>query len=151
MAKKKLNKDVVDAINSKPTIGPWIVPDGIFWFQRIKDGEYLPYDDERSAYGLVQTPNFHQRFRYIGWSDGSIYRQKISGVAKFSAKEHEDIILKERQDAKRNKAWTSAFESELEVAKQNGPRLRRIRSFQVTNLDGNPADDFLSSMVRNIK
>lgn len=119
----------------------------IFWFKRKKDDYYFPVDSENQASKHLKQKNL----QYVGWSDGSFFRQVTQGkLIKSSednwASQHEDGV-RERRKAMMDEALVAEVEQAMSPGHQDQPN-----KMDVLNLNGKPhGDPSVAGMARRIR
>lgn len=116
----------------------------VYWFQRKLDDEYFPVEGEKTASTIYYRPG--NKFKYLGWSNGTTYLKIISQKPKIKKESDEHIrIMEEGLDPERKKLAEDAFKAELKEALDN-PDKTPPRNYNVMNLEGNIQQDI---QIRN--
>lgn len=151
----------------------------IYWFQRRKDGEYIAIDHEKNASIYIYQKTYRQNFKYVGWSDGKIYRSIVAKMKKLTIEEFNQMVKTKFEEAKKDSATNQtlgggaadtapveygldearslllkqAYSEEVKVAIAN-PDKTPPRNFQVVDMDGKPVTsgiipDLIKMMSQN--
>lgn len=91
----------------------------IYWFKRKKDDKYIPIDNKQTAGRMVKDRNFDRNWEYIGWSDGSKFKEIMDPhLIKNSPDEWKNQLTRDKRK-KRLELTKRAYTAEIMMAKNN--------------------------------